>query len=321
MTRASQSCLLMASVFTVTAYAQTPERELAAYGQELAVYQQDLLRAARNLRKRSDADSLAAAALFSVRSDPADALRLVGQARSAARDRPELTLLHVQICTRSVGCDPKPIESEMRKQDPQNGVGWSGDISRANDSKDEEALDAAIGAAGRARQFNSYFMTLAARLSEATAKSKSMPLNDAIIAVSGELAGFGLPDYTAISKGCAAERMNRPGLLEFCRQLAPSLMAGDTLMAEMVGVAIAKRAWPVDSPQRQAATEARRVSKYRSTTLSNIEATGNWDEANAANYLRLIKAHPREQDAIVAQLVAHDVDPTPPDNWREPEIP
>ena len=126
MTRASRSCLLMASVFTVIAYAQTPERELAAYGQELAVYQQDLLRAARNLRKRSDADSLAAAALFSVRSDPADALRLMGQARSAARDRPELTLLHVQICTRSVGCDPKPIESEMRKQDPQNGVGWSG---------------------------------------------------------------------------------------------------------------------------------------------------------------------------------------------------
>ena len=131
MSKASRTCLLLASVFTVAAYAQTPERELAAYGQELAVYQQDLLRAARNLRKRSDADSLAAAALFSVRSDPADALRLIGQARSAVLDRPELTLLHVQICTRSVGCDPKPIESEMRKQDPQNGVGWSGDISRA----------------------------------------------------------------------------------------------------------------------------------------------------------------------------------------------
>ena len=186
---------MLAFVFTIAGHAQTPERELAAYGQELAVYQQGLLSAARNLRKRSDADSLAAAALFSVRSDPADALRLMSQARSAARDRAELTLLHVQICTRSVGCDPKPLESEMRKQDPQNGVGWSGDISRAYDAKDEEALDAAIGAAGRARQFNSYFMTLAARLSEATAKSKSMPLNDAIIAVSGELAGLGLPDY------------------------------------------------------------------------------------------------------------------------------
>ena len=92
-------------------------------------------------------------------------------------------------------------------------------------------------------------------------------------------------------------------------------------MAEMFGVAIARSAWPVDSPQWQAATEARRVSKYRSTTLSNLESTGNWDEANAANYLRLIKAHPREQDAIVAQLAAHDVDPTPPDNWHEPEKP
>ena len=95
MTRASRTCLLLASVFTVTAYAQTPERELAAYGQELAVYQQDLLRAARNLRKRSDADSLAAAALFSVRSDPADALRLIGQARSAVA-RPAGT--HLAAC-------------------------------------------------------------------------------------------------------------------------------------------------------------------------------------------------------------------------------
>jgi hypothetical protein len=67
--------------------------------------------------------------------------------------------------------------------------------------------------------------------------------------------------------------------------------------------------------------EARRVLKYRSTTLSNLDSTGNWDEANAENYLRLIKVHPREQDAIVAQLVAHGVDPTPPDNWREPENP
>ena len=246
---ASRTCLLLASIFTVAAYAQTPERELAAYGQELAAYQQELLNAGRNLRRRNDPDSLAAAALFSVRSNPADALRLIGQARSATGGRPELTLLHVQVCTRSVGCDPKPIESEMRKQDPQNGVGWSGDISRAYHAKDEEALDAAIGAAGRARHFNTYFMTLAAHLSEATAKSKSMPLSDAIIAVSGELAGFGLPDYTSISKGCAAERMKRPGLLEFCRQLADVLMAGDTLMAEAIGAAIAKRAWPVDSPE------------------------------------------------------------------------
>ena len=92
-------------------------------------------------------------------------------------------------------------------------------------------------------------------------------------------------------------------------------------MAETIGVAIARRAWPVNSQQWQAATESRRVSRYRSTTLSNLESTGDWDEANAANYLRLIKAHPREQDAIVAQLVAHDVDPTPPDKWREPEKP
>ena len=63
------------------------------------------------------------------------------------------------------------------------------------------------------------------------------------------------------------------------------------------------------------------MSRYRSATLTNLESTGNWDEANAANYLRLIKARPREQDAIVAQLIAQDAAPTPPDNWREAEMP
>jgi hypothetical protein len=321
MSRAPPAWLLLTFVFAIEGQAQTPERELAAYGQELAVYQQSLVRAARDLRKRKDADSLAAAALFSVRTDPVDALRLTEQARKVAPDRPELTLLHMQVCSRAAGCDAKPVESEMRKQDPTNGIGWSGDLSRAYEAKDEEALDAAIAAAGRASQFNSYFVTLVASLSEATAKSKSMPLSDAIIAVSGEMAGFGLPDYLSISKGCAAERLQRPGLLESCRQLAASLMAGDTIIAEMIGVAIAKRAWPVDSTQWRSAVEARRVSKYRSTALGNLGSIGDWDEANAEEYLSLIKAHRREQDAFTAQLVAHGVDPIPPADWFEPEGP
>jgi len=275
MSRISRTCLLLAIAFPIVAHAQTPERELAAYQQELAVYQQSLLRAAKNLREHGDADSLAAAALFSVRNDPVDALRLIGQARSAARDRPELTLLHVYICTSASGCDPKPIESEMRKQDPENGIGWYGELARAYDAKDEDALDAAIAAAGRAKQFNNYFITLVARLSEATGQSNSMPLNDAIIAVSGEIAGFGMPNYAAVSRGCAVERMQRPGLIDSCRQLAASLMAGDTVIAEMIGVAIAQRAWPVDSSQWQSAMEARRVYRYRSAALSNFESTSS----------------------------------------------
>ena len=98
-------------------------------------------------------------------------------------------------------------------------------------------------------------------------------------------------------------------------------MAGDTVIAEMIGVAIAKRVWPVDSSQWQSAVEARRVSRYRSTALSNFESSEDWDEASAQNYLRLIKVHPREQDALIAQLISRDIDPTPPDGWREPEGP
>lgn len=321
MNRALPTWLLLTFVFVFAGHAQTPERELEAYRQELAVYQQSLLRAASDLRRRRDADSLAAAALFSVRSEPADALRLIEQARSVAPGRPELTLLHIKVCAGTVGCDAKPIELALRKQDPENAFGWYGDLSRAYEAQDDEALDAAIAAAGRAPQFNTYFLTLVANLSEAIAKSESMPLSDAIIAVAGEIAGFGLPSYVPGTEGCAVDRLQRPGLLDSCRQLAASLMAGDTVIAEMIGVTIAKRVWQIDSMQWQSAVEARRVHEYRSTALSNVESTLDWDEANAADYLDLIKAHPREQDALVAQLVAQDIDPVPPNNWREPAIP
>ena len=185
----------------------------------------------------------------------------------------------------------------MRKQDPQNGVGWSGDISRANVAKDEEALDAAIGAAGRAKQFNSYFMTLAARLSEATAMSKSMPLNDAIIAVSGELAGLGLPEYGSISNGCAVERMKRPGRLEFCGQRESYSWLGTHCLQK--GSAWLSRSAPSRLTRRSGnsrlQTVCRNIAARPSATLNRL---GNWDEVRRGELPAPDQAHPREQDVL-----------------------
>ena len=187
--------------FAIAGHAQTPERELRPMNRNWLSTSKSL-----SARRKTCASSVTPILSRRLHSFPSEAIQPMPCASWVKRGRPSRTGRNSPCCmSRSARARSVVIQSRSSPNCGSrirgNGVGWSGDISRANDAKDEEALDAAIGAAGRARQFNSYFMTLVARLSEATAKSKSMPLNDAIIAVSGELAGFGLPDYKSISSG------------------------------------------------------------------------------------------------------------------------
>lgn len=278
-------------------------------------------RAAEALRNRSDADSLAAAALFTYRRSPADALALIKRATSIDTRKPELTWLQLQICRKTDGCDSGPIEARLRQLDPENGLGWFGALDRAYEGADDVALEQALADVGRSKRVDSYFSTLGAHLSEATADANALSLPEAIISVFGEISVVALPGYTAAAKGCGAERLQRPSIREACRSLSESLMAGDTHLGEMIGVAIAKRAWPADSPQWQAASEARRVYKYRTRALRDTDWADDWDEAVSVEYLDLVAQHYREQDVLIAQLIARGIDPKPPAAWTIEESP
>lgn len=270
--------------------------------------------AAEVLRIRSDPDSLAAAALFTARSAPAEALALIERAVVAAPDRPEFAWLHSEICADLNSCNPEPVEARLRQLDPANGLGWFGALSRAFEAADESALDTALAAASRSKRVDTYYSILVTRLSRATADAGAMPLMDAI----GLVTAVTLPSYSAVSKSCSAERLERPGLREACRSLSASLIAGDTHISEMVGVAIAKRSWPPDSQQWLAAAEARRVYRYRSKALLDANWMPEWTDAEAAKYLAMLAQHRREQDVLIAQLNALGINPTPPVDWVDP---
>lgn len=79
----------------------------------------------------------------------------------------------------------------------------------------------------------------------------------------------------------------------------------------MLGVAIAKRVWPEQSPEWKAATEARRVFEYRGKLGDKIPVDPS-NEQSAKNYLALCAQNHREQDVYRAQLVAAGEDPDPP---------
>lgn len=287
------------------------EREIA----EIQRLERD---AAEVLRIRSDPDSLAAAALFTAARAPADALALIERAATGAPERPELAWLHIQVCTRADGCDPEPLEVHLRQLDPANGIGWLGALARAYEAADEAALDAAIAATSQSERVDSFYSILVTRLSRATTDAGAMSLQNTVSAVIGEVVTVGLPGYTAASKGCGVERQERPGLRDFCKSLSASLMAGDTIISEMVGVAIAKRSWPPDSQQWLAAAEARRIYRYRSKALLDANWMPDWDDAQAANYLAMLAQHRRERDVLIAQLNALGIDPTPPVDWVDP---
>ncbi|MBX3704468.1 MAG: hypothetical protein KF822_11905 [Steroidobacteraceae bacterium] len=280
-------------------------------------YEALLRQSARSLQAHQDADSLAAAALFSVRGDPGAAAELMTRAGSAGPGRPELTILHAWICARAPECDMRPIEARLRAQEPENGISWLGAVRRAEATADDAELDKALAALAGATQARSYWTRLVVRLGEAARRAAVPAGPDAQAAVAGELAVVGLPDISVVSRGCASDRLTRDGVRESCRRIAATMLTGDTVLVEMIGAAIAMRVWPEGAAEHEAAREARRVYRYRSEVLSRaLQAEGD-EESIAREFAELAGLHEREQDLLVAQLERRGIDPMPADDWRD----
>ncbi len=89
-------------------------------------------------------------------SRPDDSLALIGRAIAAAPERPDLVWLQAQVCQEVTRCDPEPIERHLRELDPSNGAGWMGALARANSSRNDEAMDAALAAIGHSDRVDIY---------------------------------------------------------------------------------------------------------------------------------------------------------------------
>lgn len=268
-----------------------------------------MARAAELLTKRADADSQAAAGLLNTLNHPDQSLRQVAQATLKAPERADLAWLHMQLCLTDSTCDPEPLELRLRGLDEKNGAGWLGALARASKRGDEEAKSAALAAIGRSERVDTYWTTLIARLTRQVASTEVVSLFDAESYVIGALAGVAIPAYQAVSNACKGERLLRDDVVEVCRGVAKSFLNGDTGITEMIGVAIAKRAWPENSPKWMEAAEARRIWDYRAQSIGSLDV---WNEKHASEQLALYEQHHREQDAMKAMLIAAGRSPNPP---------
>jgi hypothetical protein len=261
------------------------------------------------LVQRTDADSLAAAGLMSADNHAHQSLPLLTRAVDAAPDRPDLVWLQSLRCAQVPSCDPLPMEHRLRELDPINGAGWWEAIARAGAAHDTEGIDTALTAISRSERVDIYWTTLIAHLSRAAANTKKLSIEEAEVTIIGYLAAQAIPAYQYVSTSCKGERLQQPGVAEVCRGVAKALQNGDTYLTAMIGVSIAKRVWPEDSPEWKAAAEQRRVYDYRSKLYQKLEqrALTHPDE-----YLTLCEQNRRESDLFAAQLTAAGYDPNPP---------
>lgn len=280
----------------------------------------EIQRGIASLAQANDGDSLAAAALLTTFRKPRVALSLIARASAASPHRADLAWLHARICALVDDCNPEPIEAAFRATDSGNAAGWMGQLSRAHSLKHDSGIDRYLEAIGESQRFDVYWTTLSGRLTSAVVDRTSIAAPEAIVAVTGALGGVAIPPYAALSNACKGERLERDDIRSTCRSVAAVLQRSDTYITEMIGVAIAKRAWPADSPEVQAAAEARRIYRYRTAIAADVDETGNWTVRAAEEYLRLLAENRTEQEVFRAKLVRAGRSPDPPGDWiAEPQ--
>lgn len=295
---------LLVLALSLAACADSPQEQADSWKRQRAKATEALLR-------RADPDSLAAAGLLSF-ENPARSSDLLARAVAAAPERADLLWLQARACQKQAACDPELSDRRLRTVDAQNGAAWLSALANAEAQHDDAAKDAALAAIGRSTRVDIYWTTLIARLSSVTAQTGKMSTRDAELSVIGMLSAQALPAYQIVSTSCQGDRLRRADVIAVCRGIAKAFENGDTYITEMVGVAIAKRVWPEQSPEWTAAAEARRVYEYRAKLVEGIESRG-WDEKAARTFLTLCVENRREQEVFRGQLLAAGMNPDPPE--------
>ena len=306
------AALLLVVIASLTGYAA------AADEQDADPLAEPMQRARTLLAARKDADSLAAAAVLTFIADRAGAEQLLARA-AAAPKRPDLLWLQAQMCKEVPDCDRKPIDSQLRALDPDNGVTWLTALADAR--KDAAEIDRLLGQIAGSKKVDLYWNSLLGHLSAAVVATNALTPSQSVATMTGIISAFAIPPFAGTVSPCRDAELFRPGRRARCQGVARALQQGDTAIAEMVGNGMATRLWPDGSPEVRAALESRRTFAWRTSISSEHSARLLEDEAATRKHLERLTQYRREQEVIVAELVADGRNPTPPAGWQPPSPP
>jgi len=284
-----------------------------------AAYERNIQRTTTALLAAGDADSLAAAALLGrwPKADPDERLKLISRAVGEAPDRPDLIWLNIGVCIHVESCDPTSLAALLRGVDPANGAAEWVSISRAGKSNDAPAARKHLASIATSTRFDTYWNATIVHATNAILRTKTMDLWMAFTATIGAEAALAIPPYQSIVNACKEESLNNPDVVATCRQVASVMRCGDTYITEMVGLAIAERAWPEGSAEYLEAASARRVAHYRMDTVGKIGLHHVWNSQYIARQLELMTENKTEQEGMLAEIVNAKLSPNPPSGWTD----
>lgn len=279
-----------------------------------ATYEQTVAQARQALLAAGDADSLAVAALLTDKGDASERLALVTRAATAAPERPDLAWLQLQQCIRVPGCDVEPVEAHLRKLDPGNGAAWSGSLARSLD--DAAKRESVVTAIASSERYDIYWNPLIFHTANALIESGAMRAPNALVAAIGIGSAQAIPAFQPLTAGCKGAALEPAEALVQCRRLSAVLRHGDTYLTEMLGESLAKRLWPVGSPEYQEVVDERRVTRYRWEAAAKANRDFGSPEGTE-RYLELLATHRTEQEVALAELTRAGLAPNPGAHWKD----
>jgi hypothetical protein len=272
------------------------------------------------LSSADDADSVAVAAELGdlPGRDESRRLAALGRAVALAPNRPDLVWLQLIACAQVATCDPTPLSMRLHSLDPENGAAWATLLDRAADLGDGNAVTRCMQLMANSREFDVYWNRSIAHLATALVTARAADTRRALIAVIGREAALALPAYEILTNACRPPALDDAARLNACRGVAITMRRGDTYLTEMIGIAIAKRAWPKGSAEYASAAAARRLGEYRMHAEAAIALTSLlWTNAEARKYLQLLSSYRTEQEVALAIIRRAGKNTNPPADWKD----
>jgi hypothetical protein len=303
-------------------------------GQDLARLQRQGIReitpVRRKLQVAGDAASLAAAAALTFVPDDVavrnlQRLELLNAAVALEPRRPALLWLQLEACEAVDSCDLAQPTARLREVDPANGVAWYPMLFRATKLKQADEVARLLRLTADSERLDIYWNASVVLMTDAVVRTGSMKPAKAMVMVIGALAAA-LPALSPITGQCRGAALESDDRLAICRKLAGVLRAGDSLIPESVGLAMARQLWPAGTGEHADAEEAYRAMKYLGQLSVEHEYRQEQgrglQESSGAELLAQMRVHRREQDAMASVLIRAGLNVDPPADWKGgPAIP
>jgi hypothetical protein len=262
-----------------------------------------------SVQASAGSDVLAAAALkMWANGSAAQALNLARSATDHEPQRPDLAWLQIRLCAAVQGCEVEPLETQLRKLDPGNGVAWLGALARAQTRNDTRAEEQILDAMGRAERFDLYWTTLVWRLSSALnaqtkdAANAQNPLTTALNDTTDWIAKLVTPALKPLTAACEPQRLRDTAVVTRCQRIAQAMQHSDTTLVEGLGLGIAQRLVAPGSNAALVLDERIAKLSYQSQVAGSIVQAQVERDKFSSQMIELMKKLRREQEVSNAIL-------------------